>query len=108
MGETYRGFHEKRKPEHKKQIEKHELSNAFVQHEEKERHVPRWSGAKIIAKGINKTRRKIYESAAIATVRNINQSPGSHELAASVISEVTRLMSRHITPVTPVSNTVLP
>ena len=93
VGETGRGFYEARKPEHMKQLEKHELSNAFVQHVEKERHVPRWDGAKIIAKGITKTRRKIYESATIATVKNINQSPGSHELAEVIVRAVTRLMT---------------
>ena len=93
LGETGRGFAKTRKPEHIKDIEKHELSNAFVQHEEKEKHLPRWKDAIILANGITKTRRKIYESAAIATIKNINQSPGSHELATAVAGAVSRLMT---------------
>ena len=93
LGETGRGFVQKRKSEHIKDIEKHELSNAFVQHEEKEKHLPRWKDAIILANGITKTRRKIYESSAIASIKNINQSPGSHELATSVADAIYRLMT---------------
>ena len=93
MGETGRGFTKAREPEHRADIAKHELSNAFVQHEEKEKHLPRWSDAKILANGITKTRRKIYESATIATVKNFNQSPGSHELAKAVVYAVTQVMT---------------
>ena len=47
----------------------------------------------ILANGFTKTRRKIYESAAIASIKNINQSPGSHELATSVVYAVSRVMT---------------
>ena len=93
LGETGRGFVQKRKSEHIKDIEKHELSNAFVQHEEKEKHLPRWKDAIILANGITRTRRKIYEASAIASIKNINQSPGSHELATSVADAIYRLMT---------------
>ena len=81
IGETGRGLQEQRIGQHRDSLRRHDMRNAIVNHAEKEGHLPKWSESSIIKRGLAPRQRKMYETAMIHTTRNINMSPGSHELA---------------------------
>ena len=67
--------------QHKAALRRHDTSNALVAHVDSDGHLPNWTQAKIISKGLAPRQRKIIEAAIIQTSPNMNQSPGSHELS---------------------------
>ena len=77
--------------EHRAALRRHDTSNAFVIHAEKEGHLPRWTDASIIANGLTPIRRKILESALIQLNDNFNTSPGSHELSKVIATYITQV-----------------
>ena len=91
LGETGRGFRRKRMNEHRAAIRRHDTSNAFVIHADKEGHLPRWTDANIIANGLPPIRRKILESALIQLNENLNTSPGSHELSKVIATHIAQV-----------------
>ena len=86
FGETARGLATRLK-EHKADVRHHRLSSALVAHIDKAGHLPSWSNAKVLRKGLNRRQRKVTEALYIATEENINQRTGDivwAETAASV------------------------
>ena len=57
-------------------MKNHRLSNALVDHIEREGHLPNWERAEVLEKGLSKRRRKVIEALYIATRDNINQKVG--------------------------------
>ena len=88
IGETSRGFVKQRRGEHRNALTRHDTSNAFVIHLDKEGHLPKWNDASIVKNGLPKLRRKILESALIITRPNFNLSPGSHQLSKVIASKL--------------------
>ena len=88
-GETERGFREQRMGQHRAALRRHDLSNALAMHVDAEGHLPNWTQATVIKKGLAPRQRKMVEAALIQVIPNINTSPGSHELAKAVAHHVT-------------------
>ena len=65
LGETGRSF-KVRETEHRRDIVADRSSNAFVQHRDRVGHLPRWTDAKVVAKGLPRHKRKMVEAAFIA------------------------------------------
>ena len=81
IGETSRSF-AKRKEDHRRDLNADRSSNAFVRHRQSVGHLPRWTDAKVVAKGLPRQKRKILESALIANESEVlNIMTASHRLA---------------------------
>ena len=89
IGETGRGFKEQRMGQHKAALRRHDTSNALVVHVDTDAHLPNWTQATIIRKGLAPRQRKVIEAALIRTTPHLNTSPGSHEMSKVVANLVT-------------------
>ena len=88
IGETGRGFREQRMAQHKAALRRHDTSNALVVHVDSDGHLPNWTQASVIRKGLTPRQRKVIEAALIQTTPHTNTSPGSHELSKVVATLV--------------------
>ena len=59
------------------------LSNAIVVHVDEAGHLPRWEGAEILEKGMNKNIRRALEAAHIKTKNTLNTRGGFYSMAAA-------------------------
>ena len=89
IGETGRGFREQRMGQHRAALRRHDTRNALVVHVDEKGHLPNWTQATVVKKGLAPRQRKMLEAALIHTVPNLNTSPGSHELAKVIAHRVT-------------------
>ena len=83
IGETRRGL-KTRISEHKRDVQHHRTSNALVIHIDKESHLPDWSNAVVLNKGLTRKRRKTRESAYICTENCINTRSGNQTLSKTM------------------------
>ena len=67
--------------EHKGDVRLHRSSNSLVQHIDSEGHLPKWSEAAILQKGLKKSMRRTVEAAYIATQPATNHRDGFVNLA---------------------------
>ena len=87
LGETGRSF-KVRETEHRRDIVADRSSNAFVQHRDRVGHLPRWTDAKVVARGLPRHKRKMVEAALIATeplVTNVMSSSFRLSKVAAVL-----------------------
>ena len=85
MGETSRSF-AIHATEHKRDLARDEGTNAFVQHRRAVGHLPRWIDAQVVAKGLPRQKRRMFESALIADAspQVLNVMAASHRLSKVV------------------------
>ena len=91
IGETGRGLLEQRIGQHRDSLRRHDRRSALVNHVETDGHLPKWSQASIIKRGLAPRQRKMFEAAPIHTTNNMNTSPGSHELAKVIAQLLTNV-----------------
>ena len=89
-GETGWSFN-KRKTEHKSDLDYDRHHNALVAHRSKFQHQPRWIDAGVLANGLPKHKRKMLESALIRQAPvTTNTMAFSHKLAGPVAALILR------------------
>ena len=83
-GETGRSFN-KRKTEHKSDLDYERDRNALVAHRTKFQHQPRWIDAGVVANGLPRHKRRMLQSALISQAPvTTNTMASSHKLARPV------------------------
>ena len=87
IGETGRGL-QQRLREHRNDMQNIKHSNALVMHALNTSHLPRWNGARILHRGMDRKTRKALEAAAIATHPTINFKLGSSNWAPQAASRI--------------------
>ena len=87
FGETSRGL-KKRISEHKRDLKYHNINNALVKHTQSCQRLPDWEKADILKANLNRTGRKLLESALIEALPCTNSKAGDIRVARGVATMI--------------------
>ena len=102
IGETKRGFKEKRLSEHQADVRKMRTTNALVKHlKSYPDHAPAWDKSRVLYEKLSNADRKLTEACCIATRYNTNVSRGRFPVSQYPARLVMEEISRHAAPSVP-------
>ena len=102
IGETKRGFKEKRLSEHQADVRKMRTTNALVKHlKSYPDHAPAWDKSRVLYEKLSNANRKLTEACCIATRYNTNVSRGRFPVSQYPARLVMEEISRHVAPSVP-------